>query len=253
MSSYPLVYGPIASRRLKKSLGINVLGDQKICSFNCAYCDLGPTTLTMNQIRREYTYPTMESILSAVKEKLTELGKDQYEFITLSGNGEPLLHPQIAEIINGLVELRNQLAPHANLAILSNGAHIQSRKLIFALNSLDERIIKMDAGNNAQMKKTNEPLIRLTVDHLAQDIKKLKDCTLQSTFVEGAAANTSNEHIEDWLEIVGMIQPKKLQLMTPTRKMYRTDVQPVTEDTLETIASRVRRRLPSIDVSVFAR
>lgn len=253
MSDYPLVYGPVLSRRLQKSLGVNVLGNQKICSFNCTYCDLGPTTLTMNQIRREYPYPTMESILSAIKEKLIDLGKDQYEFITLSGNGEPLLHPQITEIINGLIEIRNQLAPHAKLAILSNGAHIQSRKLIYALNGLDERIIKMDAGSTAQMKKINEPLIRLTVDHLAQDIKKLKDCTIQSTFVEGAVANTANEHIEDWLEIVGMIQPKKLQLMTPTRNMRRTDAQAVTEDTLETIASRVRRRLPSIEISVFAR
>ncbi len=253
MPAMPLVYGPVVSRRLRKSLGINVLGDQKICSFNCAYCDLGPTSLTMNQIRREYVYPSMDSILSAVTEKLTELGKDQYDAITLSGNGEPLLHPKISEIITAIGEIRNQMAPHAKFVIFTNAAHIQSRKLIYALDSLDERIIKIDAGHNTILKKVNEPLIRLTVDRLVQDAKKLKDCIIQSTFIDGALTNTSNEHIEDWLEIVGMIQPKNLQLMTPTRPMWRTDVKPVSEDTLETIASRVRRRLPSIEISVFAR
>lgn len=235
----------------KNSLDINILGDQKICSFNCVYCSLGPTKLTMNQIRREYAYPSYESIIERVKSQLTTTPKEQYNFITLSGNGEPLLHPQITELITEIIELRNQFAAHAYVAILTNAAHIQSRKLINALNSIDERIVKIDAGNSSSMKKINEPLIRLSVDHLAQDIKKLKDCTVQSTFVEGAVTNTDNEHLEDWLEIVGMIQPKKLLLTTPSNEMWRKDIKSVSEDTLETIASRARRRLPSVDISVL--
>ena len=239
-------------RPLAKSVDINILGDQKVCSFNCVYCPLGPTTMTMNQIRRDYIYPTIEEIMQSTKQKLAGLEKSDFDHITLCGNGESLLHPQITEIITALVELRDLQAPHAKTAIFSNGAHIQSRKLIHALNRLDERLIKLDAGNAMTLKKINDPLIRISVDRLAQDIKKLADCTLQATFIQGAASNTTPEQIEDWLEVVGIIQPKKLHLLTPNHPLFRKDIQAVDEDTLETIASRVRRRLPSVDVSVLA-
>ena len=253
MSARALIHPPIESKEPSKSLVINILGEKKVCSFNCVYCHLGPTTMTMNQIRREYTFPTQEEIIHNLQQKLQSISNVEFNTLTISGNGEPLLHPQAAEIITAIVGLRNQMAPHARVVILSNGAHIQNRKIVLALNLLDERIIKLDAGNTITLKKINNPLVRLTVDRLAQDIRKLKDCTLQTTFIQGEVANTSNEQIEDWLEVVGMIKPNKLHLMTPTQSIPNSNIQAVDEDTLETIASRVRRRLPSIEVSVFAR
>lgn len=236
---------------MQKSLDINILGLQKICSFNCVYCDLGSSTMTMNQIRRDYTFPTVEEIMTNVQMQMNSMDSSEYNTLRLSGRGEPLLHPQIAEIITALRELRDQNAPQAKIEIFSNGAHIGSRKVITALNKLDRRIIKLDAGNADILKKINAPLVRLTVDRLAEDIKKLTDCILQSTFVQGAVTNTSPEHLEDWLEIVGMIQPKQLNIRTPSKHIFRQDIQAVDEDTLETIASRVRRRLPSIEICVL--
>ncbi len=239
--------------KVHKRLEINILGSQKICSFNCVYCDLGPSTMTMNQIRREYVFPTLEEIMSDLQKQMQSMDKSEYDTINLGGRGEPLLHPQIAEIITSVVALRDQNAPYAKIELFCNGAHIGSRKIINALNKIDQRIIKLDAGNAETLKKINATLVRLTVDRLAQDIKKLTDCTLRSTFVQGIVSNTSPEHLEDWLEIVGMIQPKKLQIMTPTKAIFRKDIQAVDEDTLETIASRVRRRLPSVEISVLTR
>lgn len=229
---------------LGKVLDIHILGTEKVCSYSCVYCEHGRTTMTMNQIRREYQYPSLEAILSLVKQQVIKAVEKNFDFLALAGNGEPLLHPQITEIIDELIAFRNQEFPNAKFLILSNGAHIQGRKIIQSLNKLDERIFKLDAGNNSMLKKVNAPLVRLTVDRLAQDIKKLTDCSLQSTFIQGAVDNTSPDHIEDWLEIVGMIQPKKLYLVTP-------QIYSVSEDTLETIASRARRRLPSVEISVF--
>lgn len=237
----------------EKSIDIHILGAEKIDSFQSVYSEKEPSKLTMNQIRREYTYPTIEEVVANVREKIRATDKSAFDYLTICGQGEPLLHPQATEIIMAIIELRNQEAPHAKVAIVTNGAHINTRKLINALNSIDERIVQLDAGNASILKKVNSPLIRLTVDRLVQDVKKLKTCTIQTTFIEGAVTNTSPEHLEDWLEVVGMIQPTQLVLRTPKNAIWRKDIEPVSEDTLETIASRVRRRHPSIEIRVLTR
>lgn len=239
-SPMALAYGPISSRRYGKSLGVNCLGPVKACSFDCRYCDLGPSAMTMNRIRKEMQFPSRNDILNAVRVQLR--AASDLQAITLSGNGEPTLYPEFDELVNELKIARNEITPQAKLVVLSNGAHLDSKKVISGMNELDVRVLKLDAGNDKLMKVLNAPLVRRNLAQLLSGTKKLKDCVIQSLFVKGSIENTSASDIEDWVEMVGMIKPIGVQLMTITREPVDKALQPVDEDMLYSIAFKLKKR-----------
>lgn len=240
-----IIYGPVTSRRFQSSLGINVLGPQKLCSFDCPYCDLGVSVLRLNQIKKgEVQLPTVLQIEEQLREalKLLKAKNQSIQTITFSGNGEPSLHPDFADIVSAVMKMKNEMSLDVKVVVLSNGAHLDSKRNIAAFNELDERVVKIDAGSDRLFKAINAPLVRSDLTKIYSNLRKLTDVTVQSFFVKGAVDNTKAEDIDDWIEVLGIIQPKMVQICGITRPPLNSQIQAVDEDTLYTIASKLKRR-----------
>jgi len=245
----PLAYGPINSRRFGLSLGVNPLGPDKVCSFDCRYCDLGLSVMTMNKIRKELVFPARAEIVEAVRQELRK-NHEGLSAITFSGNGEPTLHPEFEELVSDILVARNELAPQAKLIALSNGAHLDSKKVIVGMNKLDVRVLKLDAGSDKVMKALNAPLVRRNLSQLLTGFKKLNNCVIQAMFVKGAIDNTQNSDIDEWVELIGMIQPAGVQLLTVTRPPADSAILPVEEDLLYSIAFKLKKRT-QLEAQIF--
>ncbi len=235
-----LIYGPVKSLRYGSTLGINLLGASKVCSYNCVYCHLGPTLLTMNKIRKDYEFPSLEQIKSAFREYIKKSVTS--DAIVISGNGEPTLYPQFEEAMQLLVELRNEHIPSTKLIILSNGAHLDVKKVISGMNLLDERVIKVDAGNDTLLQKVNDPLVRITMAKFLSGVHKLKDSVVQSLFVCGDVNNASPEVLDEWIEVLGMVKPKSVQICTLSRPGFLPGIKAVEDDVLYGIAFKLKKR-----------
>lgn len=247
-----LAYGPVQSRRLGRSLGLNLLGDQKICSFNCPYCELGETAIRMNQLKSEEIFPTLNQIDEAMRTAMRKIAaaNSALDCITISGNGEPTLHPQFSDCVELILRARDELLPGKKVVLLTNGVYADTRRMISALNSLDERMLKLDAGGDSLFKKVNSPLVRANVARVTANARKLKDTIIQSLFVQGSIDNTQLIDIEEWLEVVGIVRPKAVHIYTIARVPALAGLKKADEDTLYTIESRLKRKL-QVDSSVF--
>lgn len=252
--SWDLIYGPVESRRYGRSLGINLLGSQKACSFDCVYCELGRSELRMNQIKKDLNFADLGDLKKRLTERIRVLNAKEdtyFDSIVLSGNGEPTLYPHFYDAVEIIMAAQQELCPDAKVVALTNAAHLDNKKVVAGLNSLDERVVKVDAGNVQLFKRLNNPLIRGDLDKVLAGIRRLDDCVVQSMFIQGAIDNTRNEHIEEWIEVVGMIRPKSVQIYTLDRVPASSDLKKVDEDTLHVIASKLKRRT-QIESIVFA-
>ena len=245
---------PYDDLRFGKSVIINPLGEEKLCSYDCIYCDLGPSEVRMNQIKKEVQFPKVEEIQAALRESLREANQEniKVDSLLLSGNGEPTLYPELPELIEQLLVVRQELAADAKLILLSNGAHIDTNKIVHALDQLDERVIKLDCGNERSFKKTNSPLIRATLSRITSGSRKLKDCIVQSLFYGGPKSNNSKDNIDEWMELVGILKPKKIQIYTIDRPPVDPSCTPLSEDDLYVIESLIKRKL-NIASEVFVK
>jgi len=244
-----LVYGPVKSKRYGSTLGINLLGAEKVCSYNCIYCSLGPTVLTMNKARKDYVFPTLEQISKAFKSYISK--SVPMEAIVVSGNGEPTLYPDFDEAMKLIVELRQEHLPQVKIIVLSNGAHLDNKKVVNGLNLANERVIKVDAGNDNLMMKVNDPLIRINMAKFLSGIRKLNDTVVQSLFFTGDIDNTQADLLDEWIEVIGMIKPKAIQLCTITRPTpVMPGLKPLDEDMLYSIAFKLKKRT-NLEATVF--
>lgn len=241
----PIVYGPRASRRLGNSLGINLLGNgSKVCSFDCPYCDLGRTELRLNRLKSEAMFPTIEEIEAAVGEGFTRAHQSlpKVSAIAISGNGEPTLHPLFGEAIDVIVKARAAYLPETPIVVFTNGATLDSRRIVEALNKVDQRMLKIDAGNELMFKEINAPLVRASISKILSHARLLKDVTVQSFFVQGAIDNTQSSDIEDWIEVIGLIKPSAVHIHGMDRMPAVSGLIRCDEDMLYTIASLLERR-----------
>lgn len=242
--AWDIVY-PFTSRRLGSAIGINMLGkDHKVCSYDCVYCELGRTTLRMNDIKQSGFFIEPDALMKNIKEgfeKIKQSGR-LIDTISIVGNGEPTLYPELDLVTPQIKELRDQLFPSAKIAILTNGSHLDQRKVQKALLSIDLVMVKLDAGNDKTLKKTNNPLVKDTIEKIIANARKIKNVVIQSCFFQGAVDNTSNEEIEDWIEAVGMIQPSTVHLYTLDRVPATSGLKKTDEDTLYTIAAKLEKR-----------
>ncbi|MGE0761965.1 MAG: radical SAM protein [Bdellovibrionales bacterium] len=250
--AWGIAYGPIESRRLGKSLGINLSGEQKVCSFDCPYCELGLTEIRMNQLKQDDLFPKAALVGEAVRVRLRQVvdKNEAIDCLTISGNGEPTLHPEFLECVEAILAARRDITPHLKVGVLSNGAHCDNKRVVQALNMLDERMIKIDAGNEQMFKRINRPLVRANLSKITSGVRKLNDVIVQSLFVQGECDNTVLSDIEEWLEIIGIVKPKMVHITTISRVPAVSGLRPASEDTLYTIASRLKRKL-QIECAVF--
>lgn len=233
------------SRRFNNSLGINLLGsDKKICSFNCPYCELGATEIRMNDIKRADFFRDPQSLIKDIEagfEKV-HLNKSAIDAILFVGNGEPTLYPDIDIIVSKVIALRNQFFRDVPTGILTNGSHLDSRKVVKAVSDLDLRMVKLDSGNDKILKKINAPLVKDSIEKLISNARKIKNVIIQSCFVQGTVDNTKPEDLDEWIEAVGMIKPDVVHLYTLDRVPAASGLIKTDEDTLYTVAAKLEKR-----------
>jgi wyosine [tRNA(Phe)-imidazoG37] synthetase (radical SAM superfamily) len=218
-----IIFGPVKSRRLGLSLGINLLpSTRKVCNFNCIYCECGWTK--SQGIKRE-KLPSRKEVYEALGLKLAEMKKNHQapDVITYAGNGEPTLHPQFPGIIDDSIKLRDKYFPGAKIAVLSNSTAITKPEIRKALLKVDSNILKLDSAFDLTMKIHNQPRVNIKVEKLVKDLRKFKGrLILQTLFLRGSfngksIDNTTPEEISAWLKAVEKIRPSEVMIYTISR------------------------------------
>ncbi len=245
-----IAYGPVASRRLGRSLGVNVLPEgTKVCNFNCPYCQYGWTPPLVRErldADAKLAWPPVRSIVDAVDEALARSG--EVDRITLAGNGEPTLHPEFARIADGLRLVRDSRAPRARLAILSNASTCMDPRIAAALAGLDECYMKLDAGDDVMLRRMNGGPVPIAA--VIDGLRALPDVTLQSLFTRDAGGridNTTPDALARWIAAVRTVGPKAVHVYTIDRDPAWGRLERVPREELEAIAARVEREgIPAV-------
>ncbi len=246
-----IIYGPIASRRLGRSLGVNILPvARKVCSFDCLYCQYGWTGCDPEALEREArALPTVAEVAAAVREALPAAG--ELDSLTLAGNGEPSLHPRFAELVAAVRAVRDELRPGLPLAILSNSSTILDPACRAGFLLLDRRIMKLDAGREETFRRVNRPPRGVSLEQVTAALAELRPLELQSLFFAGEGANSDPEEVEAWAQRLARIAPSAVQVYSLDRAPADSRLLPLGRTGLEAIAARARLALPAARVEVF--
>lgn len=247
-----IVYGPIRSRRLGVSLGMNLMPTTaKLCTFDCVYCECG-----WNQPVSHPVLPTREEVHESLKSKLVTLNS-QLDVITFSGNGEPTLHPEFLEIIQDTCALRDEYCPQAKISVLSNSTQLGRSDVMEALRLCDNRILKLDSAIDATMRLIDKPVNpNLTVEQIAQWLTLFNgDFTLQTCFLRGEyngqiIDNTTPDELSAWYNMVDRLHPKQVMIYVIDRATPLPTLSKVPAAEMDTIAAPLRKK--GIDVIVSA-
>ena len=247
-----IVYGPIRSRRLGVSLGVNLMPTTaKLCTFDCVYCECG-----WNQPVSHPQLPTREQVRDALESQLLTLDV-QPDVITFSGNGEPTLHPDFLGIIQDTCALRNQYCPNAKVSVLSNSTQLGRKDVVEALLLCDNRILKLDSAIDTTMQLIDKPVNQhLTVAQIVQWLSLFEgNFTLQTCFLRGeyegrVIDNTTPEELSAWYQIVDILHPKQVMIYVIDRATPLQTLSKVPADEMEAIAAPLREK--GIDVIVSA-
>ena len=269
------IFGPVHSRRLGISLGINLMpADGKICTFNCIYCECG---LNENH-RPTLPRPTRELVAEKLEAKLQEMAADGQlpDVLTFAGNGEPTCHPHFAEIIDDTIRLRNQYCPKAKVSVLSNSTMIHHQKVHDALMRVDNNILKLDTVDPIYINKVDQPVIPYDVTTVIERLKAFQGhVIIQTMFMRGEGVrregekerrskesgvrrqesgdrrqesggwrqesvdNTGEEYVAPWLEAVKAIAPQQVMIYTIDRETPTQGLLKATPAQLDAIRDRV--------------
>ena len=248
------IFGPIHSRRLGVSLGINLLPDDgKVCSFDCIYCECG-----FNAERRtKKLLPTREEVRTALEEKLKDMQANgpAPDVLTFAGNGEPTAHPHFPEIIEDTLALRDKYFPNAKVSVLSNSTFIHRPAVFEALNKIDNNILKLDTVDEEYVRVLDRPAGHYSIRKIIEGMKAFKgNCIIQSMFLKGSYKgqdmnNTSDKFVLPWLETVKEIAPRQVMIYTIDRETPDHDLQKATHEELDRIAERIRETGIPVSVS----
>jgi wyosine [tRNA(Phe)-imidazoG37] synthetase (radical SAM superfamily) len=212
-----IIYGPVMSRRLGRSLGMNILPWQKkTCPFDCVYCQYGWTECHTANIPSSLSLPTVKDAANALEDTLAGM-IDPPAYITFSGNGEPTTHPDFDAMVEAVTAIRNRLAPSAKTAILSNSALVSENEIRKSLEKLDLRIMKLDCGNPALFQRYNQPCSGVDLEGITRGLEKLSAITIQTLFTAGESGNLQRANIDEWLARLQRIKPRFVQLYTLDR------------------------------------
>jgi wyosine [tRNA(Phe)-imidazoG37] synthetase (radical SAM superfamily) len=246
LSFKDIVFGPIHSRRFGRSLGINVLPpDNKICNFNCIYCECGWT----DSAHLQTPFIPLGAISSAVSERFKVLHDDgtTVDHITFAGNGEPTMHPHFLEIISLVLIERDRWLPGTPVVVLSNATLLGNKKVTEALQKADYCVLKLDAGTDHMLQLIDQPLgrqdIRWYINKLVSFSGKV---IIQTMFLRGYHAgqlldNTSPEEVEAWLGALREIKPIKVMIYTIDRETPAPDLEKISSEELIAIRQKVEQ------------
>lgn len=218
-----IIFGPVKSRRLGISLGINLLPTKrKICNFNCIYCECGWTSDLEKAVSQ---LPGREEVYNALERKLSEMkAKSQApDVITFAGNGEPTLNPAFPEIIDDSIILRDKYFPKARIAVLSNATTITNPGIKAALLKIDQNILKLDSAIDSTIKLHNQPRVKINVEELINNLTGFNGkVIIQTLFLRGihkgkVIDNTTPVEINTWLKAIERIRPSEVMIYTISR------------------------------------
>ena len=234
------IFGPVQSRRLGISLGINLLpADGKVCSFDCIYCECG-----FNEDHRpQLPLPTREEVAAALERKLQQMQEDGQmpDVLTFAGNGEPTCHPHFAEIIDDTIRLRDQYCPQAKVSVLSNSTMIHRQAVHDALMRVDNNILKLDTVDIDFIRLVDHPNGTYDVNAIIERMKAFNGhLIIQTMFLKGPGIdNTTDHYVAPWLEAVKAINPQQVMIYTIDRETPDQSLRKATHEELDAIRDRV--------------
>jgi wyosine [tRNA(Phe)-imidazoG37] synthetase (radical SAM superfamily) len=243
-----IIFGPVKSRRLGVSLGINLLpGNKKVCNFNCIYCECGWSPAG----EQEGGYlPRREEVSEALDKRLQEMKANGQvpDVITFAGNGEPTLHPDFSGIIDDTIKIRDKHFPGAKIAVLSNSTTIANPTIKDALLKVDMNILKLDSAFDLTVHIHNQPRVNVKVEELIENLKKFNgSLIIQTLFLKGTYKgkvidNTTPEEVNAWLEAIEKIRPSEVMIYTFSRDTPEGGLlKKIPLEELNHIASRVEK------------
>ena len=241
-----IAFGPVHSRRLGSSLGINVSPTTvKICSFDCIYCECG-WTLEKNIDPKQF-FP-VEEIMAAIEAKLSQCrdAGTPIDSITFSGNGEPTLHPNFNQIIDNLIVLRNKYFSKTSITCLSNATQLANKEVLKSLKKIENPVLKLDAVTEPLFQLINKPTVSVSVAEIIKQLQPLHGAfVLQTLFLKGDIDgqyfnNAVEPHLSLWLEVVQQLHPKKVMIYSLDRSTPAQALEKIPFEMLEEIAQRVR-------------
>lgn len=238
------IFGPIHSRRLGLSLGINLMpSDGKICSFDCIYCECGFNHDHKPLEKR----PTRKLVATSLEKTLQDMGNQHQlpDVITFAGNGEPTSHPDFLGIIQDTIHLRDKYAPNSKISVLSNATYIHRPDIFEALTLVDCNILKLDTVNMDYIHAVNKPNTIYSLDQIVEDMKKFKGhVIIQTMFMKANIGgrlidNTDESYVAPWIEVLQSIKPQQVMIYTIARETPDLTLEKVSPAQLDAIASRV--------------
>ena len=238
MSGIPLqsriIYGPIHSRRLGRSLGINLLPvNQKICNFDCIYCQYGSTPDTAMVVKHGIL-PGFDDVMTAVEKALIK--PRTLDYLTFSGNGEPTIHPNFPEIVVAVKKLKDQFRPELKLGILSNSSKVMQSEIIKALGLMDAPMMKLDAGDEDTFKRINKPIGNINFQDILSGLKEVPNLMVQSMLLDGDITNIRGEAYHAWVSALVTLAPVKTHIYSIARPTANMNLRPVPMEKLKAIA-----------------
>ena len=238
------IFGPIHSRRLGISLGINLMpADGKVCSFDCIYCECGFNADHRPTLPR----PTRDEVAEKLEQTLQRMTAEGQlpDVLTFAGNGEPTCHPHFAEIIGDTIRLRNQYCPQAKVCVLSNSTMIHRQSVHDALMLVDDNILKLDTVNPQYINKVDRPNGHYDVQTIIDRMKAFNGhIIIQTMFMRGqyqgeSVDNTSEQYVAPWLDVVKQINPQQVMVYTIDRETPAHGLEKASREQLDAIRDRV--------------
>jgi len=231
-----VVFGPIRSRRLGSSLGINLLPEKgKICTFDCIYCECG-----WNKDGRDDTQlPSAEKVRNALEAKLQQCKASgiPIDSITFSGDGEPTINPEFPQIIHDTIALRDQYYPHSKITVLSNATMVHKPEIFNALRKVDNPTMKIDAPTNELIEKIDHPAPGYDIHRVVEALKQFNgDFILQTMFLRSKDFDSSSpEVLLGWMDIVRLLKPREIMVYTIDRPTPEVGLQKFTMEAMRAL------------------
>lgn len=248
------IFGPIHSRRLGLSLGINLMpADGKVCTFDCIYCECGFNHLHRPRQKR----PTRAEVAQALEKQLQQMVADGQlpDVLTFAGNGEPTSHPEFAGIIADTIELRNRYCPNAKVSVLSNATLAMRPEVNAALKLVDNNILKLDTVEADYIDRVDRPTGAYNVEQIIETLAEFNGHVIvQSLFMKGTSQgqcvdNTTDHYVLPWIEALKRIRPQSVMVYTIDRETPDPDLLKATPEELDHIAELVRQAGFEVEVA----
>ena len=240
------IFGPIKSRRLGISLGINLLPrDGKVCTFDCLYCECGFNATH----RAKEKLPTRQQVYHALETKLQSMARSNEfpDVLTFAGNGEPTIHPDFANIIDDTIALRDHYCPKAKISVLTNATQITRESVFEALCKVDNNILKLDTANNDYISFLDRPTGLYKLSDIIERMKAFNGrAVIQTMFLKGEVDgvdvnNTGDSYVLPWIEVVKDIAPREVMIYTIDRETPQQGLQKATHEELDRIVAMLEK------------